>query len=457
MSHQGYVATPPYSQAQPGMGGYPSGFGGVPSQPLYGHYGGPPQAFPAAPPEDIAKSKLLTPCSDGPEITQDVVIWVLGLLHKACHLAQVLVFTGALKSPVSAPSGPPPLAGPGHFTPSSQPNGPHSQSSVRPPCVSIRTAPPVPLPQLCISGPASCSAADQPNECHANQWIRYAQLICIHSYTGPSTVFSTVFPHYSLCALPLLLVTWQFWWGGQGGAVNAEVDGKVEEMEVWVNVKDDPGEGGLERGGERQIDRDAESSVPHKLCGTAPSPVSTPSYGSSLPQPRLSSDGSSSNVCWHACHDYSSSTNGDGWVLLWSAPSRQHWVPAASWSCWTTWVSTTARACEMKMLPGYAVCCGSVSVAATDKKLVCEACWVVHPVKARFQCVDGPHGTVPVCGWAPWSGTSLLRHCSSVWMGPMAWYHPVKTLFQYVDGPHGLPVKARFQCVDGPHGLVSSC
>lgn len=45
MSQQGYVAAPPYSQAQPGMGGYQGGFGPGPAQPLYGHYGGPPQAF----------------------------------------------------------------------------------------------------------------------------------------------------------------------------------------------------------------------------------------------------------------------------------------------------------------------------------------------------------------------------------------------------------------------------
>lgn len=40
MSQHGYVATPPYSQGQPGMGGYPAGFGSTTSQPHYGHYGG---------------------------------------------------------------------------------------------------------------------------------------------------------------------------------------------------------------------------------------------------------------------------------------------------------------------------------------------------------------------------------------------------------------------------------
>lgn len=49
MSQQGYVAAPPYSQAQPGMGAYQGGFGSGPTQPLYGHYGGPPQAFSAPP------------------------------------------------------------------------------------------------------------------------------------------------------------------------------------------------------------------------------------------------------------------------------------------------------------------------------------------------------------------------------------------------------------------------
>uniref|UniRef100_A0A3B3RQ26 SEC24 homolog D, COPII coat complex component n=1 Tax=Paramormyrops kingsleyae TaxID=1676925 RepID=A0A3B3RQ26_9TELE len=48
MSQQGYVASPPLSQAQPGMGGYHSGFGTPASQPLYGHYGTSPQ-FPAGP------------------------------------------------------------------------------------------------------------------------------------------------------------------------------------------------------------------------------------------------------------------------------------------------------------------------------------------------------------------------------------------------------------------------
>ncbi|CAL9694912.1 unnamed protein product [Knipowitschia caucasica] len=50
MSQQGFVAAPPYSQAQAGMGGYQGGFGppGA-TQPLYGHYGGQAQPFNAPP------------------------------------------------------------------------------------------------------------------------------------------------------------------------------------------------------------------------------------------------------------------------------------------------------------------------------------------------------------------------------------------------------------------------
>uniref|UniRef100_A0A7N8Y6J3 SEC24 homolog D, COPII coat complex component n=1 Tax=Mastacembelus armatus TaxID=205130 RepID=A0A7N8Y6J3_9TELE len=57
MSQQGYVAAPPYSQAQPGIGGYQGGFGTGPTQPLYGHYGGPPQTF-TAPQAGMMKSTV---------------------------------------------------------------------------------------------------------------------------------------------------------------------------------------------------------------------------------------------------------------------------------------------------------------------------------------------------------------------------------------------------------------
>ncbi|KAK5605600.1 hypothetical protein CRENBAI_009482 [Crenichthys baileyi] len=60
MSQQGYVAAPPYSQAQPGMGGYQGGFGAAPAQPLYAHYGGPPQAL-NAPPTGMMKPAASSP------------------------------------------------------------------------------------------------------------------------------------------------------------------------------------------------------------------------------------------------------------------------------------------------------------------------------------------------------------------------------------------------------------
>uniref|UniRef100_H3A4W2 SEC24 homolog D, COPII coat complex component n=1 Tax=Latimeria chalumnae TaxID=7897 RepID=H3A4W2_LATCH len=56
MSQQGYVATPPYSQSQPGMGGYPTGFGPPSSQPLYGHYSGTPHSYSTPQPAGTLKS-----------------------------------------------------------------------------------------------------------------------------------------------------------------------------------------------------------------------------------------------------------------------------------------------------------------------------------------------------------------------------------------------------------------
>ncbi|NXP70010.1 SC24D protein, partial [Ramphastos sulfuratus] len=41
MSQQGYVAAPPYSQSQPGIGGFSAGFGSPSSSLHYGHYGDP--------------------------------------------------------------------------------------------------------------------------------------------------------------------------------------------------------------------------------------------------------------------------------------------------------------------------------------------------------------------------------------------------------------------------------
>ncbi|KAL7374522.1 hypothetical protein ABVT39_002250 [Epinephelus coioides] len=93
MSQQGYVAAPPYSQAQPGMGGYQGGFGTGPAQPLYGHYGGPPQAFNAPP-------------------------------------------AGMMKSPVSSAAGMPPPPASTQYNPNVQQNGAHPQRYPAPPAVS---------------------------------------------------------------------------------------------------------------------------------------------------------------------------------------------------------------------------------------------------------------------------------------------------------------------------------
>ncbi|XP_037614281.1 protein transport protein Sec24D isoform X3 [Sebastes umbrosus] len=90
MSQQGYVAAPPYSQAQPGMGGYQGGFGTGPAQPLYGHYGGQPQ-----------------PCAAPP--------------------------IGVMKLPVSSAAGMPPPPASNQYNPNIQQNGAHPQRYPAPP------------------------------------------------------------------------------------------------------------------------------------------------------------------------------------------------------------------------------------------------------------------------------------------------------------------------------------
>ncbi|XP_056156037.1 protein transport protein Sec24D [Lampris incognitus] len=93
MSQQGYVAAPPYSQAQPGMGGYQAGFGSGPTQQMYGHYGGQPQTFSAPP-------------------------------------------TGMMKSPVSSAPGMPPPPVSSQYSPNVQQNGAYPQRYPAPPAVS---------------------------------------------------------------------------------------------------------------------------------------------------------------------------------------------------------------------------------------------------------------------------------------------------------------------------------
>ncbi|KAM4564851.1 protein transport protein Sec24D isoform 1-T2 [Fundulus diaphanus] len=89
MSQQGYVAAPPYSQAQPG--GYQGGFG---------HYGGPPQAF------------------NAPQAA------------------------GVMKSPASSPAGMPPPSVPSQYNPNVQQNGAHPQRYASPSAASPTYAQP---------------------------------------------------------------------------------------------------------------------------------------------------------------------------------------------------------------------------------------------------------------------------------------------------------------------------
>ncbi|XP_072921267.1 protein transport protein Sec24D isoform X2 [Hemitrygon akajei] len=63
MSQQGYITTPPYSQSQPGMGGYPTACGSANSQPHYGHFGGTGLLKPASSPHGPAISAGRSPSS----------------------------------------------------------------------------------------------------------------------------------------------------------------------------------------------------------------------------------------------------------------------------------------------------------------------------------------------------------------------------------------------------------
>ncbi|NXL63591.1 SC24D protein, partial [Chordeiles acutipennis] len=57
MSQQGYVAAPPYSQSQPGIGGFSAGFGSPNSSLHYGHYGDPNSSY-SAPQPGVSKSTV---------------------------------------------------------------------------------------------------------------------------------------------------------------------------------------------------------------------------------------------------------------------------------------------------------------------------------------------------------------------------------------------------------------
>uniref|UniRef100_A0A8C8K643 SEC24 homolog D, COPII coat complex component n=1 Tax=Oncorhynchus tshawytscha TaxID=74940 RepID=A0A8C8K643_ONCTS len=155
MSQQGYVATPPYSQAQPGMGGYPAGFGSAPSQPLYRQYGGPPQSFPAPPtgkdtclwspipPVDLLFLLVLVYIysTEAPQLRYTSMQYVIVRLH-SCSVLKVdhppLAFPAG-PGPVQSPQAPPtshltqqqfqtaPPTAMGH-----PPMGPHSSQMAHP-------------------------------------------------------------------------------------------------------------------------------------------------------------------------------------------------------------------------------------------------------------------------------------------------------------------------------------
>ncbi|KAM6959869.1 protein transport protein Sec24D [Tautogolabrus adspersus] len=131
MSQQGYVAAPPYSQAQPGMGGYQGGFGAGPAQPLYGHYGGQPQAFTAPP-------------------------------------------AGMMKSPVSSAAGMPPPPVSSQYNPNIQQNGAHPQRYPAPPAASSAYGQPLQSPYNSMASPAPHPAQQLTNQMSSMNLGNYA-------------------------------------------------------------------------------------------------------------------------------------------------------------------------------------------------------------------------------------------------------------------------------------------
>ncbi|XP_078131864.1 protein transport protein Sec24D isoform X1 [Sander vitreus] len=131
MSQQGYVAAPPYSQAQPGMGGYQGGFGTGLAQPLHGHYGGPPQAFTAPP-------------------------------------------TGMMKLPVSSAAGMPPPPGSSQYNTNVHQNGAHHQRYPAPPAVSASYGQPLQSQYNSMASPAPPPMQQLTNQMSAMNFGNYA-------------------------------------------------------------------------------------------------------------------------------------------------------------------------------------------------------------------------------------------------------------------------------------------
>ncbi|KAK2899740.1 protein transport protein Sec24D isoform X1 [Channa argus] len=134
MSQQGYVATPPYSQAQPGMGGYQGGFGSGLAQPLYGHYGGPPQAFTPPP------------------------------------------TAGMMKSPVSSAAGMPPPPVSSQFNANVQQNGAHSQRYPAPAAASASYGGPPQSPYNSMASPGPPPAQQLTNQMSAMNLGNYGPM-----------------------------------------------------------------------------------------------------------------------------------------------------------------------------------------------------------------------------------------------------------------------------------------
>ncbi|XP_031440688.1 protein transport protein Sec24D [Clupea harengus] len=174
MSQQGYVAAPPYSQAQPGMGGYPSGYGGPPPQPMYGHYGAPPTGVakgPVATPPPVSQygspmqqngahpqriqppSAVSSPYGQPPQVPyQSMAPQSLPPAQQLSNQMSGMQISGYGQMPMQPTQGPPSSAPqhplqPGPPQMMSQPGPPHMMSQPGPPQMMSQPGPMVPGPQ----------------------------------------------------------------------------------------------------------------------------------------------------------------------------------------------------------------------------------------------------------------------------------------------------------------------
>uniref|UniRef100_A0A9J8BAQ9 SEC24 homolog D, COPII coat complex component n=1 Tax=Cyprinus carpio carpio TaxID=630221 RepID=A0A9J8BAQ9_CYPCA len=146
MSQQGYVATPPYSQAQAGMGGYSAGFGNPPPQSHYGAYGSPPQGY-SAPPTGKVNLLLLSSDLKNCELTFRGLFYPHAPLSLGQRPMQLPQSPSSSAAPQQFQTSPPPAMG---HQPLSPPGQQPSSFGSPPPMATMGS---VAAPPMGMSGP----------------------------------------------------------------------------------------------------------------------------------------------------------------------------------------------------------------------------------------------------------------------------------------------------------------